>query len=183
MWSRIAFSVLVFVGLCVRAEFSVAESGAAGNNFPEVNAMDGLSITSPEFRHNEKTPLKFTCDGRNVNPPLKFDGIPQEAKSLVLIMDDPDAPGGTWDHWLLVTSVAQEIEENKVPPNAVLGKNSWGRSDYGGPCPLSGTHRYVFSLYALDTVLDVEQGFSKADLQHAMDGHVLDEAVLVGLYR
>ncbi|WP_287372626.1 YbhB/YbcL family Raf kinase inhibitor-like protein [Prosthecochloris sp.] len=183
MWWRIAFSIGVFIALCVGMGSFFSESVFAENSFSGAGAGDDFSMTSPEFGHNEKIPSMFTCDGGNVSPPLAFHAIPEDAKCLALIMDDPDAPLGTWDHWLLVMPVGQGIVENGMPANAVLGKNSWGRSEYGGPCPPDGTHRYVFRLFALDAVPGVKRGFSKAELLRAMEGHVLDEALLIGLYR
>lgn len=119
-----------------------------------------------------------------MNPPLNITGIPEGTVSLVLIMDDPDAPMGTWDHWILWNiAPATQIEENSVPEGAVQGVNSWRRNDYGGPCPPSGTHRYFFKLYALDTMLDLELAAGKRRVETAMKGHILGEAQLIGLYQ
>jgi len=146
-------------------------------------AKEGImKLISPEFKHNQMIPKKFTCQGQDINPALEITDIPEGAKTLVLISDDPDAPGGTWDHWIVFNiSPAAGIKEDSVP--GTQGKNSWGRSEYGGPCPPSGTHRYFFKLYALDTMLDLPKGASKAQVERAMEGHILDEAELIGLYK
>ncbi|MBR9705838.1 YbhB/YbcL family Raf kinase inhibitor-like protein [Candidatus Pacearchaeota archaeon] len=144
-----------------------------------------MEITCPDFENNEKIPIRFTGDGEDINPSLLFEDIPEDTKSLVLIMDDPDAPVGTWDHWLLfnLSIEAIEIKENSIPESAVVGRNSWGRTSYGGPNPPSGSHRYFFKLYAIDTMLDLSEGATKQELKSAIEGHVIAKAELVGLYR
>ncbi len=146
--------------------------------------MGELRITSSGFMNGEFIPSRFTADGADVNPPIKIDGVPENAKSLVLIMDDPDAPVGVWDHWVLfnIPPNVTEIPENSTPTGAVLGKNSWGRAEYGGPAPPSGIHRYFFKLYALDTALNLPAGASKAQVESAAQGHILAEATLMGKY-
>lgn len=143
-----------------------------------------IKITSPAFAQDEIIPKKYTGDGENINPPLAVEGVPTEAKSLVLIVDDPDAPAGTWTHWLVwnISPQIGKIEENSIPENSVLGTNDFGKLEYGGACPPSGTHRYFFKIYALDTVLNLSAGASKNDLEQAMEGHILDKAELVGKY-
>ncbi|NQS99854.1 MAG: YbhB/YbcL family Raf kinase inhibitor-like protein [Candidatus Omnitrophica bacterium] len=141
-----------------------------------------MKITSSEFKHNTAIPSKFTCQGDDVNPELTIEDIPADAKGLALIVEDPDAPMGTWVHWVVYNIPAvSRIEENSIP--GTQGSNNFGRKDYGGPCPPSGTHRYFFKLYALDQQLDLAEGISKADLEKAMQGHVLDQAELIGLYK
>lgn len=144
-----------------------------------------MKLTSPDFEPSEKIPVKFTGDGQDINPNLEISGVPENAQSLVLIMDDPDAPVGTWVHWLVwnISPDLTGIKENSVPENSVQGKNSWGRNDYGGPMPPSGTHRYFFKIFALDVELDLSEGASAEDLERAMQGHILDKAELIGLYR
>ncbi|MBI4235192.1 YbhB/YbcL family Raf kinase inhibitor-like protein [Candidatus Peregrinibacteria bacterium] len=144
-----------------------------------------MEITSPAFNNNEKIPSKYTCDGAGLSPPLKISNVPQEAKSLVLISDDPDAPMGTWVHWLVwnIDPKIFEITENNVPSDAVQGTTSFGNSVYGGPCPPSGVHRYFFKLYALDTMLDLSSSTQKADLESAMENHILNRAEIIGLYQ
>jgi len=147
-------------------------------------SMEGLTITSSAFANGAKIPPKYTADGGDVNPPLMISGVPVGTRSLALIMDDPDAPVGTWDHWIVfnIPPDVTEIAENSIPENALIGRNSWGRNDYGGPSPPSGTHRYFFKLYALDTELDLPFGTKKAKLEAAMKGHILADAEFVGLY-
>ncbi len=144
-----------------------------------------MKITSLDFKQNEKIPVKFTGDGDDINPNLEISEIPENAKSLVLIMDDPDAPAGIWVHWLVwnISPKTREIKENTVPKNAVQGTNSWARNDYGGPAPPNGTHRYFFKIFALDTELNLQEGSSKEELERAMQEHITDKAELVGLYR
>jgi hypothetical protein len=126
-------------------------------------------------------PRKYTCDGQDVNPALTIENIPEQAKSLVLIVDDPDAPMGTWDHWLVWNIPPKKtIGEHSVP--GAEGLNSFGKHSYGGPCPPSGTHRYFFKVYALDTLLNIASNSTKKDMEKAMKEHVLTKGELVGLY-
>lgn len=143
-----------------------------------------LSITSPAFVHNSTIPIKYSGLGEDINPPLTIVGVPPAAKSLVMILDDPDAPVGTWDHWIVYDFVPSttQIDGNSLPKDAVQGKNSWGDNRYGGPCPPSGTHRYFFKLYALDTKLGLEEGATKGEVESAMKGHILEKTELMGLF-
>ena len=163
--------------------FLVLVAGCAQENI-EVEQMGELKLTSPAFKNNGKIPSKYTCDGDNVNPPLNIEGIPEKAKSLVLIVDDPDAPAGTWDHWLVWNiPITATIEENSVPEGAKQGLNDFKRHEYGGPCPPSGTHKYVFKLYALDTTLNMHNDSVKQDVENAMNnGHIIAQTKLIGLY-
>ena len=147
--------------------------------------MGTLTISSTAFRHNGMVPAKYTCDGTDVSPPLAIEGVPENATSLALIVDDPDAPAGTWVHWVVwnIDPKTKEIAEGSVPKGAQQGMNDFRRRDYGGPCPPSGTHRYFFKLYALDTLLSLGTGAEKADLERSMHGHVLARAEIIGLYR
>lgn len=141
-----------------------------------------MRITSPDFGNNQIIPASFTCDGEDINPSLVIEDIPKEAKSLVLIVDDPDAPMGTWVHWVVYDiPVTNRISQNSIPGKQ--GINDFRKKDYGGPCPPSGTHRYFFKIYALDTTLNLEEGISKEALEEAMQGHILDKAELIGLYK
>lgn len=144
--------------------------------------MKELIIKSDVFESNKLIPFKYTCDGEDVNPPLKIEGIPEGTKSLVLIVDDPDAPMGTWDHWIVWNiTPTDKIVENTVP--GVEGMNDFRKHSYGGPCPPSGTHRYFFKVYALDTKLTLNPNSRKKDVEKAMKDHVLAKGELVGLYR
>lgn len=143
-----------------------------------------MKLTSSVFLNNQNIPAKYSCDGVNVNPPLTLSDVPNNAKSLVLIMDDPDAPMGTWIHWTVwnIDPKTSEIAENSVPSQAIEGKTGSGKSGYGGPCPPSGTHRYFFKLYALDNTLSLTKNSTKEELEKEIKGHILDQTELVGLY-
>jgi Raf kinase inhibitor-like YbhB/YbcL family protein len=151
----------------------------------EVRDMTALKISSPAFRHNEHIPAKYTCDGTDVNPALAIENAPAGAKSLALIVDDPDAPAGTWVHWVVwnIGPETREIKEHTVPSGASQGMTDFRKRSYGGPCPPSGTHRYFFKLYALDTVLNIGADSTKATVERAMQGHILTKAELIGLYK
>ncbi len=144
-----------------------------------------LKISSPAFENNTAIPQRYTCDGADMNPPLVMDSVPPAARSLALIVDDPDAPGRVWVHWVVwnIDPSRLEIAENSVPAGAAQGMNDFRKHEYGGPCPPSGTHRYFFKLYALDTVLNLPSSSAKADLERAMKGHIIGQAQLVGTYR
>jgi len=148
-----------------------------------------LVLKSAAFSEGGWIPEKYTCDGDNVSPPLEWSGLPAGTASLALICDDPDAPMGTWVHWVVfnIPSETDGLPEN-VPPERELkqgglqGINDFRKIGYGGPCPPGGTHRYFFKLYALDCRLDLPAGITKAQLMAAMEGHILDQAVLMGRY-
>ena len=141
-----------------------------------------MKITSPEFENSQFIPAKFTCQGKNVNPGLIIEGIPETAKSLALIVDDPDAPSGDFVHWVLYDiPVTSRIDENTIPGKQ--GLNSLGRLGYVSPCPPTGTHRYFFKIYALDKMLNYDKGLSKSELENEISAHLLDKAELIGLYQ
>jgi Raf kinase inhibitor-like YbhB/YbcL family protein len=141
-----------------------------------------LSVKSEAFKNDQKIPMKYTCDGKGVNPPLKINGIPPETKSLAIILEDPDAPSGKFTHWVVWNiSPNGEILENSVP--GVQGRNSSGRISFAKPCPPSGTHRYIFKVYALDTELKLDEGASRRELEQAMQDRVIAKGELTGLYR
>jgi hypothetical protein len=149
-----------------------------------------ILLTSHAFIEGAMIPRRFTCDGENISPPLVWTGVPSGARSLVLICDDPDAPAGTWDHWVVynippaVTGLQEAVPGKTVLDNgAVHGSNSWGRIGYGGPCPPGGTHRYFFKLFALDTLLDLKSGATTSQLLEAMQGHILAQGQLMGRYQ
>ena len=143
-----------------------------------------MKITSPIFKDGEKIPKDYTRDGADKSPPLHLEEVPQYAKSLALIMEDPDAPSGTFNHWLLfnVDPKIHDIHEDSPPVMATQGKNDWGEVQYGGPKPPSGEHRYFFKAFALDSVLPLARGAAREELEKAMKGHVLDQAALMGRY-
>ncbi len=141
-----------------------------------------MKISSPDFENNGVLPSRFTCDGDDINPTLLIEGLPNGTKSLAIIVEDPDAPMGTWIHWVLYDiPVTSKILENSVP--GTEGFNDFRRNSYGGPCPPSGTHRYFFKVYAVDRMLNMRPGMKKSELLKAMGGHILGEAELVGLYK
>jgi hypothetical protein len=144
-----------------------------------------MRIWSSAFEHNGFIPEKYTCDGENINPPLFIEDVPQRAKSLVLIVDDPDAPLGTFTHWILFNILPEtfEIKEGEVPANALQGLNDFGNLNYGGPCPPSGVHRYFFNLYALDEFLKLKEGVKRKILESEMEPFIIAQAVLMGRYK
>ena len=154
--------------------------------------MAALHIYSPAFDNGDEIPSKYTCDGADINPPLSWTGVKENARSLVLIVDDPDAPDPhapkmTWVHWIIynITPHVKGLEENikLLPAKALEGINDWKRTGYGGPCPPIGRHRYFFKLYALDTTLEFEHLPTKPELEKAMQGHIIQRAELIGLYQ
>lgn len=146
-----------------------------------------MILSSPAFANNGDIPAKFTCDGDMVSPPLSINWIPQNAESLVLIVDDPDAPSGTFIHWITwnIVPTLKEIKENATPDGAMQGVNSAGGNGYAAPCPPKGDkpHRYFFKIYALDTMLDLPSVATINDLAQAMEKHVLDKAEMIGKYK
>ena len=148
-----------------------------------------LSITSPAFKNGSPIPALYSCKGRDTSPALSWNDAPSGTKSLALIMDDPDAPGGTWVHWVTYNIPASASGlQGAAPAQAQLedgslnGINSWGKPGYGGPCPPNGTHRYFFKLYALDTLLSLPSGANKQNLLSAMQNHVLAQGELMGTF-
>lgn len=183
--------------ICIILVLSLAISGCKASPKPSGNisapsaAIPTLTVTSSAFQGNQAIPQKYTCDSSGLSPDLHWAGVPSGVKSLALIVDDPDAPNGTWVHWVIfnispklsglpegvpVAQTAQEI--------GLQGKNSSGNDGYNGPCPPKGNpHHYYFKVYALDTVLDLEPGSTKAQLEKSMTGHILAQGQLVGTYR
>lgn len=165
-----------------------------GKNQSQSTIMGGkdmeIKITSPAFGEGDMIPEKYTCDGIDVSPPLAWASIPEGTKTFALICDDPDAPIGTFVHWVLfnLPSNTNELLEN-VPHDKELGngakqgRNGFRKIGYGGPCPPRGTHRYYFKIYALDTELDLKAGIKKKKLLKAMEGHILDKGQLMGKYK
>ncbi|GIV81089.1 MAG: hypothetical protein KatS3mg051_0443 [Anaerolineae bacterium] len=157
---------------------------------PEESPAMTLELSSSAFAEGQPIPARYTCTGEDISPPLAWRGAPAGTQSFALIMDDPDAPRGTWVHWVVynlpagVTALPEAIRSDRdLPGGAVHGQNSWRRNDYGGPCPPSGTHRYFFKLYALDTALNLSPGATKEALLQAMEGHILAQGQLMGTYK
>jgi len=148
-----------------------------------------LELSSAAFSEGGSIPAQYTCDGRDISPPLAWRGIPRGTKSLALVCDDPDAPRGTWVHWVVfnlpptATGLPEGVPpRNDVPGGGLQGSNDFRKIGYGGPCPPGGTHRYVFTLYALDSGVKLPAGAAKTDLLAAIAGHVLAEGKLTGKY-
>jgi hypothetical protein len=153
-----------------------------------------IQVTSPSFEHEGAIPTRFTCEGEDVSPAIQWSGVPAEARSLALIVDDPDAPDPaapkrTWVHWVLydipatASGIRERASDGEVPSGTRIGLNDWKRAGWGGPCPPIGRHRYFFKLYALDTQLGALPRASKDELEKAMDGHILARGVLMGTYQ
>jgi Raf kinase inhibitor-like YbhB/YbcL family protein len=174
---------MISVLLC----FLVAAPNAYGIKSNERRSP--MELTSSAFQHEGKIPDKYSCKGQDISPPLKWVNAPAGTKSFVLVCDDPDAPVGTWDHWLLfnIPASVSELPEG-IPSQPELsngarhGRNSWGRNDYGGPCPPGGTHRYFFKFYALDITLDLKPGAAKREIMKAMENHILAKTELMGRF-
>lgn len=193
--------VVVSAGCGGPEETSPAEEEAAAPVSPaaaagEKEAMSDkttMRLTSTAFERGGTIPGRYSCDGDDISPPLAWSGLPAGTGSLALIMDDPDAPGRTWDHWLIYNldpalgglpeGAGSEAPDGAAPNGALLGRNSWRRNDYGGPCPPRGEHRYFFRLYALDDPLDLPAEADKGALLAAMEGRVLGQAELMGRYQ
>jgi Raf kinase inhibitor-like YbhB/YbcL family protein len=177
------FAAVVF---CFALAAVAANSAAA-----EKTKKERMQLTSSAFAEAGPIPGKYTCDDKNVSPPLKWSGVPAGAKALVLIVDDPDAPGGTWVHWVLydlpatVTELGEDVPKSQyVPAGAKQGVNDFRQLGYGGPCPPPGKpHRYFFKLYALDAPLDLKPGATKKEVERAMEKHLLAHAQLMGTYK
>ena len=164
---------------------------AVGADKPNPKKVMNLQITSPAFSEGQPIPAKYSCEGNDASPPLKWTNAPANTKSFALIADDPDAPVGTWVHWVLydlpphATELPEDVAKTQFTSSgAKQGLNSWPRLGYGGPCPPPGKpHRYFFKLYALDTMLDLKPGATKKDVEAAMKGHILAEGQLMGRYQ
>lgn len=149
-----------------------------------------LKVISAAFKEGESIPRQYTCQGVNISPPLEWSGVPKAAKSIAIIADDPDAPSGTFTHWVLYNLPADKIGliENTppaetLPGGGMQGENDFHKTGYGGPCPPSGTHRYFFKIYALDSELSLKAGASKTDVEQAMQGHIIAQGQLMGRYQ
>jgi Raf kinase inhibitor-like YbhB/YbcL family protein len=151
--------------------------------------MERINLNSSSFKEGEVIPSKYTCDGKNISPALNWDKPSEEVKRFVIIMEDPDAPGGNFVHWIVynipgnVTHFPEDVTPIKnIPDEVLLGTNGFGHIGYGGPCPPSGTHRYFIRIYGLNNALHLEAGAEKAELIRAMDKHIVAEGVLMGKY-
>lgn len=157
--------------------------GKSGN--VTITVSQGLmKLTSSAFSDNQDIPKIYTCDGKNINPPLSLAGIPPGTVSLALTVNDPDAPNGNWVHWTVwnINPSTKEIAEGQTPDEAVEGKTNFGKPGYGGPCPPSGTHHYIFTLYALNSSLNIGPEADEEELMKVIEGHAVGKTVLTGLY-
>ena len=189
MIGRISIVVALLAALtgCANHSHSLNQNSSAAGT--PGNASTSLQVTSTSFKEGQPIPRQYTCDGVNISPPIEWSGVPQNTKTIALIADDPDAPAGTWVHWVFYNLPAANIGlvEN-MPANenlragGVHGKNDFEKLGYGGPCPPSGTHRYYFKIYALDSELPMKAGATKVELLKVMEGHVLAQGQLMGTY-
>lgn len=177
--------VVVFAAALITA---VAAWSQMDGVMPEGGAMSRIMVSSPAFKHEGLMPKDHTCDGKDISPALEWSGLPNNTKSIALICDDPDAPMGTWIHWVVfnipasIKEIGAGADEKSLGPSVRQGKNSWNRLGYGGACPPSGEHRYFFRVYAIDTMLEVKNEPTKAQLIDAMKGHVLAEGEIMARY-
>ena len=143
-----------------------------------------IDVTSSAFAHDEEIPVVYSCAGQNISPPLAWSGVPDDAREVAVVVDDPDAPRGTFTHWILygMPPSTSSLEENTVPANAKQTKNSAGRAAYAGPCPPSGTHHYRFTVFALDEPLDLSDGADTDEALDAISEHAVAQGQLVGLF-
>ena len=183
MWPQYCWVLSTLVLLCSCQGKKPALEVAKGSK------SMAMTVTSTAFKEGEMIPARYTCDGKNISPPLEWTGVPANARSLAIICDDPDAPRGTWTHWIVynlpadTTSMPEAVPTTETLANgAKQGKNSGDTIGYSGPCPPSGTHRYFFNIYALDNKPVLPDGATKEQLLHAMDGHFLGGGLLMGVY-
>jgi Raf kinase inhibitor-like YbhB/YbcL family protein len=182
---------------CIAPLFIIAITITVMLVFSYANSQEevkGMILTSPSFENNGDIPKKHTCDGDDISPALSWSNVPEGTKSLVLIVDDPDAPDPsapkmTWVHWVLynippdINTLPEDVKEKDLPPGTLGGLNDWKKTGYGGPCPPIGKHRYFHKLYSLDIALPDLSRPAKADLEKAIEGHVLSASELIGLYQ
>jgi Raf kinase inhibitor-like YbhB/YbcL family protein len=165
------------------------EISQASVSNPSPQQKSELKLTSSAFKEGEAIPRGYTCNGANVSPPLEWTGMPKTAKTIAIIADDPDAPAGTWVHWVVYNLPAEGLglientpQTETLNGGGLQGKNDFGKIGYGGPCPPSGTHRYFFKFYVLDSELPLKSGATKAEVEKAMEGHIAGQAQLMGKY-
>ncbi|UCD71713.1 MAG: YbhB/YbcL family Raf kinase inhibitor-like protein [Syntrophobacterales bacterium] len=184
MSRKMVYLLIAFILFCLWQGSDQSNSETEGGKKMEIK------ITSTAFEEGGMIPKQYTCDGPDISPPLAWGDVPEETKSLALICDDPDAPMGTWVHWVLfnIPADTRELPENvplqkRLANGAIHGMNDFRKIGYGGPCPPGGTHRYSFKLYALGTEINLEAGITKSELLEAMEGHILAQGQLMGRYR
>lgn len=146
--------------------------------------MKQLQISSPVFKNRGTIPSKYTCDGEDINPPLIFENVPEDIQSLTLLVEDLDSYGKPWLHWAIlnIDPRTTHVSEDSVPGNCIEIMTDFGKAEYGGPCPANGIHRYIFKLFALNQTLEVTEDTTLAEIYHAIEGHIIERAELIGLY-
>lgn len=176
-WNKILIFMLIFIMSCSGQNKII-------QNTEQPQEVSYMKLSSSAFVDKGAIPKEFTCDDEDLSPPLVISDVPKNAKSLALIMDDPDAPIGTFVHWV-VWNIPPETREIRkgTEPVGIQGRTDFGKNGYGGPCPPSGTHRYFFKLYALDTILNLKQGSTKKELENTMNKYIIEDTQLVGNYR
>ena len=179
----VKFIRVIFIIVILGSIFFILTSRKEKVSEERPNLSNMMKLTSSLFENMGLIPSTYTCDGADINPPLSITGVPEGAKSLVLILDDPDAPAGIWTHWVVfnIPPDTKEIKEG-VEPTGSQGLTSSKKIGYGGPCPPDREHRYYFKLFALDTKLNLKEGASKKDVEKAMEGHILANTELIGRY-
>ena len=184
-------AVLLTGAACGNGQRTIAPppTPQASTNTAGSQQKSDMKLTSTAFKEGEAIPRGYTCDGANVSPPLEWTGVPKTAKTIAIIADDPDAPAGTWVHWVLYNLPADGLglientpQTETLKGGGAQGKNDFGKIGYGGPCPPSGTHRYFFKFYALDSELTLKPGATRAEVEQAMEGHIVGQAQLMGTY-
>lgn len=177
-------SFLIAVGIIAGSVCAKGESTKKG-----AKIMNSIKVESAAFKHMQPIPSQYTCDGADISPPLSWSNVPPAAKSIALIADDPDAPAGTWVHWVVydLPPAADSLQEDvpkidTLPEGGIQGRNDFHRIGWNGPCPPGGTHRYFFKVYALDTILNLPAGKTKQEIEKAMKGHILAKGEIVGKY-
>ena len=183
----LAFALLAFIA-CSNRQQQVPQPQATPTI--QQQSKSEIKLTSTAFKEGEPIPRGYTCDGANVSPPLEWAGVPKSAKTIAIIAEDPDAPSGTFVHWVLFNLPADGLglientpQTDTLRGGGVQGKNDFGKIGYGGPCPPSGTHRYFFKFYVLDSELALQPGATRADVETAMEGHIVGRAQLMGTYK
>lgn len=178
---KLAALIISLLVLIIIAAFCLSQRSLEGK---KKFISQNMEIKSSAFENNQSIPKKYTCDGENISPPLEIKDVSEDAKSLVLIVDDPDAPGGTWDHWTVwnIKPDTSSIKEDEAPEGAIEGINGTGENSYYGPCPPSGVHHYHFKIFALDKILEADSSFERKGIEALAEKNVIDFAELIGTY-
>ena len=178
----LALGAILILAACSSSTEGASPDSASTPTTSTEKEVAKMKLSSPAFAEGEVIPIEYSCDGADTSPQLDIAGIPPGTVSLVLIMDDPDAPGGTWDHWLAFNIEPTETIDKGEDAIGTGGRNSWDETGYGGPCPPSGSHRYFFRVFALDSTLYLDNGADKATVAASMKGHTLEMAELMGVH-